>query len=74
MSIAQHHQPGSKQIIVDTGVSHILFREQDSSLLTNVQMSPPNARPFAILTAANGASLKSIGRGMLNLATVTVVA
>jgi hypothetical protein len=74
MSATQHQRPWSKQIIVDTGASHILFREQDSSLLTNVQMSPPIARPFAILTAANGASLKSIGRGMLNLATITVVA
>ncbi len=28
-------------LIVDTGVSHVLFRERDSSMLTNVQMWVP---------------------------------
>jgi hypothetical protein len=37
-------------------------------------MSPPDSRPFAILKAANGTFLNAIGRGMLTIKTVTVVA
>jgi hypothetical protein len=37
-------------------------------------MSSPGASPFVILKAANGASLNAIGRGMLTISTVTVVA
>ena len=59
--------------VVDTGASHVLFREQDSGLLSHVEMSPPDSRPFAILKAANGAFLNAIGRGMLTIKTVTVV-
>jgi hypothetical protein len=45
-----------------------------SSHLSNVQMSSPSDRPFAILKAANGVLLDSIGRGMLTIQTVTVIA
>jgi hypothetical protein len=39
-----------------------------------MQMSKPDSKPYAILKAANGAFLDSIGRGMLTIDTVTVVA
>jgi hypothetical protein len=63
-----------QHLIVDTGASHVLFRHEDSSHLSNVQMSSPGDCPFAILKAANGALLDSIGRGMLTIQTVTVIA
>ena len=37
-------------------------------------MTLPQQRPFAILTAANGANLHAIGRGLLTVTTVTVAA
>ena len=61
-------------LIVDTGASHVLFRERDTSILSNVQMSQAGSSPFALLRAANGALLSAIGRGMLNISTVTVIA
>ncbi len=64
----------NKHLIVDTGASHVLFRQQDSSNLSNVQMSVLGDSPFAILKAANGAMLDSIGRGMLTIGTVMVIA
>ena len=42
--------------------------------LSNVQISSVGDSLFAILKAANGAMLDSIGRGMLTIGTVTVVA
>jgi hypothetical protein len=65
----------TKHLIVDTGASHVLFRQkQDSTNLSNIQMSARGDSPSAILKAANGALLDSIGRGMLTIGTVTVVA
>ena len=61
-------------LIVDTGASHVLFREQDSRILSHIQMSAPDTTPYAMLRAANGAPLHSIGRGMFTIKTVTVVA
>ena len=63
-----------KHLIVDTGASHVLFRKEDSHWLSHVQFSPPSSSPFAILSAANGASLNAIGRGMFTVGTVTIVA
>ncbi len=60
--------------IVGTGASHVLFKERDSSILANIQMSPVGSSPFAILRAANGAFLSAIGRGMLTIGSVTVIA
>jgi hypothetical protein len=44
-------------LIVDTGASHVLFRERDSSMLCNIQMSELGSPPFALLKAENGALL-----------------
>jgi hypothetical protein len=64
----------SSHFIVDNGASHVLFREQDSTILQHVQMTESNESPFAILKTANGALMNSIGRGMLTIKTVTVIA
>ena len=64
----------SKHLIVNTGASHFLFRLEDASHLNNFQIFLPKAFPFAVLKAANGALLDSIGRGMLTIGTVTVIA
>jgi hypothetical protein len=61
-------------LIVDTGASHVLFRERDTSILSNIQMSQAGSSPFALLRAANGALLSAIGRGILKISTVTVIA
>jgi hypothetical protein len=62
------------QLIVDTGASHVLFRLCDAAVLSHIQMSTPSAQPFTVLKAANGASLDSIGRKMLTIGSVTVIA
>jgi hypothetical protein len=61
-------------LVVDTGASHVLLRQQHMDLLTNVQMSGFGQLPFAILRAANCRILNSIGRGMLTIRTITIVA
>ncbi len=60
--------------IVNTGASHVLFKERDSSILANIQMSPVGSSPFALLRAAKGAFLAAIGRGMLTIGSITVIA
>jgi hypothetical protein len=42
-------------------------------LLTSIQMSGSGQLPFAILRAANGQNLNSIGRGMFIIRTITIV-
>ncbi len=64
----------SQHLIVDTGASHVLFRLQDSAVLSDVQMLISPSKPFASLKAANGVFLDSIGRGMLTIGNVTVTA
>jgi hypothetical protein len=51
-----------------------LFQKKHMGLLTNVQLSNPNLRPFAILKAANGQVLKAIGRGVFKIKKISVVA
>jgi hypothetical protein len=64
----------SHDLIVDTGASHVLFQERHMDLLTNVQLSRPNQKPYAILRAANGQILTAIGRGVFTIKTIAVVA
>jgi hypothetical protein len=73
-TLSDQSSPPSKHLIVDTGASHVLFREQDSAALSHIQMSRIGAKSFAILKAANGSLLNSIGQGMLTIQSVTVVA
>jgi hypothetical protein len=74
-ALALHaNPPRPHNLIVDTGASHVLFQEKHMGLLTNVQLSRPNNKPFATLTTANGQVLKSIGRGIFRVKTIAVVA
>ncbi len=59
--------------IADTGASHILFREADASILTQVTRCTRN-KPCATLKAANEALLRAIGRGKLTIASMQVEA
>ncbi len=59
--------------IADTGASHILLREEDSFLLTNIQRCKEN-QPFATLKTANGSVFKATGRGNFIIAKVVVEA
>jgi hypothetical protein len=61
-------------LVVDTGASHVLFQERHTSLLTNVQISSPNKKPYAILRAANDQVLTAIGKGIFRIKHVAVVA
>ncbi len=59
--------------IADTGASHILFREADASILTQVTRCTRD-KPCATLKAANGALLRATGRGKLTIANIQVEA
>jgi hypothetical protein len=61
-------------VIVNTGASHVLFQAKHTHLLLNVQMSSPTSPPFAVLRAANGQILTAIGKGMLYIKHIGVVA
>jgi hypothetical protein len=51
--------------IADSGASHILIRHMDAHILHAVHYTRPGKPPNAVLTAANGASIASIGQGVL---------
>ena len=72
--MAHGASPQPHDLIVDTGASHVLFQERHMSLLTNVQISSPNKKPYAILRAANGQVLTAIGKGIFRIKHVAVVA
>jgi hypothetical protein len=66
--------PMINDLIVDTGASHVLFQERHIGLLSHVQLSRPNHKPFAILRAANGQVLTAIGKGIFRIKHISVVA
>ncbi len=59
--------------IADTGASHILFREADASILTQVTRCPRD-KPCATLKAANGALLRATGRVKLTITKIQIEA
>ncbi len=61
-------------LVVDTGASHVLLRQQHAHLFIHVQWSSFNQAPYAMLRAANGQILNAVGRGMLTVQTITVIA
>jgi hypothetical protein len=61
-------------LVVDTGVSYVVLRQQHAHLLSHVQLSSFGQSPYAILRAANGQILNAIGRGMFTVPTITVIA
>jgi hypothetical protein len=62
----------TNQLVVETGATLVILRRQHIDLLTNVQISGSGQLTFAILRAANGRILNSIGRGMLSIRTNTI--
>ncbi len=71
---AAREPPTPDDLIVDTGASHVLFQKKHMSLLTNIQMSNPHCKPFAVLRAANRQVLQAVGRGMFTIKSISVVA
>jgi hypothetical protein len=63
------HQESSVTAIADSGASHVLIRHADDHVLTNREYTIPGALPYAKLIAANGATLRAIGRGTLEVGT-----
>jgi hypothetical protein len=66
---ADSHRENSVTAIADSGASHVLIRHADDHVLTNREYTTPGALPYATLIAANGATLKAIGRGTLEVGT-----
>jgi hypothetical protein len=58
----------SATMLVDSGASHILVRQEHIHVLKDVVMSAPNTKSFASLKSAKkGAELSAIGRGLLQI-------
>jgi hypothetical protein len=55
-------------MLVDSGASHILVRQEHVHVLTDVTMSGPNGHAFASLKSAKkGSELSAIGKGILQI-------
>ncbi len=64
------HKPNltSATMLVDSGASHILVRQEHIHVLKDVVMSAPNTKSFASLKSAKkGSELSAIGRGLLQI-------
>jgi hypothetical protein len=58
----------SATMLVDSGASHILVRQEHAHVLTNVTMTSPNGHAFASLKSAKkGSELSAIGKGVLQI-------
>ncbi len=65
--VHQFPPPGGPGVtaIADSDASHILIRHEDAHILHEVHYTRPDKPPSAVLTTANGASIASIGQGIL---------
>jgi hypothetical protein len=64
------HNPNltSATMLVNSGASHILVRQEHIRVLKDVVMSAPNTKSFASLKSAKkGSELSAIGRGLLQI-------
>jgi hypothetical protein len=53
-------------MMIDSGASHILVRQEHANILNNITMFGPNAEPVVQLqTAKKGSTLHAIGQGLL---------
>ena len=53
-------------MMIDSGASHILVRQEHANILNNITMFGPNAEPVMHLqTAKKGSTLHAIGQGLL---------
>ena len=56
----------STTMMIDSGASHILVRQEHANILSNITMFGPNAEPAMHLqTAKKGSTLHAIGQGLL---------
>ena len=62
----------SVSAIADSGASHVLLRQSDSHILSETEFS--SSKPYAVLTAANNATINAIGRGTLTVQTISITA
>jgi hypothetical protein len=60
--------------LADSGASHVLFKASAVHVLRNVEYSRPHDAPFAVLKAANHGVLTAIGRGILAISNVEIMA
>ena len=67
------HQPQEVTALADSGASHVLLQASAVHVLRNVEYSH-NGPPFAILKAANHGVLTAIGRGVLSIAGLDIMA
>ena len=59
-----HHT--STTMMIDSGASHILVRQEHANILNNITMFGPNAEPgMHLQTAKKGSTLHAIGQGLL---------
>ncbi len=58
--------PDAVWAVADSGASHILIREGDAHILTDLKYTPVLSPPLAVLKTANGAPLRQghVGRGL----------
>ena len=55
--------------VADSGATHILIKDSDAHILTNVVYTSESSGPLAVLNTANGQPLTAIGQGTLNIGT-----
>ncbi len=63
-------------MLVDSGASHILVRQEHILVLKDVVMSAPNTKSFAanLKSAKKSAELSAIGRGLLQIGPISLQA
>ena len=60
--------------VADSGASHILIRERDVHILSDLQYNLVSSPPLAVLKTANGAPLSAIGSGILTVGCFSMTA
>jgi hypothetical protein len=60
--------------VTDSGATHILIKDSDAHILTNVEYTSEHSGPLAVLKRANGQPLTAIGQGTLNVGALGLTA
>jgi hypothetical protein len=68
------HQQRTVWAIADTGASHVLIRDSDSWVLSDVRRRSEHDPPYAAMNAANGGLLSAVGRGQMTIGGLPLVA
>ena len=62
------YQHGGATMMIDSGASHILVRQEHAYILNDITIFRPNAEPIVHLqTAKKGSTLHAIGQGLLHI-------